>query len=63
MLEIITSLILVFLTYTFYKYYLQPKKAASYYAKVFRKMGYKVYEMPIVLFGVPLYDNFKKYEV
>ena len=53
MLEIIVSILLVFLVSLFYFAWIKPAKAMKNYAKLLRSQGFKIFEMPYI----PLKDH------
>lgn len=42
--------------YFLYAYYLRPKYMCKYYVKLLTAMGYRVYEYPFKIVGVPIYE-------
>lgn len=49
-------LIIGLLTYLIYVLYVRPIRLKAHYSKLFRDLGYKVYEKPYQMHTAPFYD-------
>ena len=63
MLTYIVLALLLAVLYFFYRYYFQPKAEIKRYVKLFKSLGYSVYEQQFSFFGVSVgtdWDNGEK---
>jgi hypothetical protein len=56
MLLLLSLALVLGLAYFLHKYYIKPLKLRRHYLNIFKKLGYKVYELPFKPFGAPNYD-------
>ena len=60
LLEILLILFFI-LVFFIHKYYEKHLRMRKYYLKIFKKLGYKVYELPFKPFGAPYYESMARY--
>ena len=53
-------LIALVLGYVLYRFYFWPRRVKKHYVKLFRSMGYKVYELPFSFMGAPLFEQMSR---
>jgi len=61
MLLAVAILALFLVAYFVNKYYIKPLKLRKHYLSTFKKLGYKVYELPFKPFGAPIYESHAYY--
>ena len=62
MLEYFLTILILLGAYTIVRCVILPKRERNQYAKLFRKHGYRVIELPYQPFGAPYYDKVLKAE-